>query len=146
MKLSNRNGIFWLSLGALLAALTVGLGAFGAHGLESAIEGNVEDPAKRLENWETAARYQMYHCIGIILAGFGIALFGKKFSFSFAATCFLLGIILFSGALYVLAGTNFKIHWAVVPLGGLAMIIGWISLAIGFLKSTNVCNAESDHG
>ena len=126
--------MFWFTVGASLAALAVILGAFGAHGLESRLRGHSED---RLGQWETASRYQMYHSIGIILISFCFALFGKRFEFTFAAFAFLIGIILFSGVLYALVLTDLSVLGAIVPLGGLAMISGWASLAIAAIRMSS---------
>ena len=136
------NSNAWLVLGCWLAGLTVVLGAFGAHGLQGALEDAVEDPAKNLKNWETGSRYMMYHSIGIIIAGLGISIFGRKKSFQIAGVLFLKGIILFSGLLYTLALTDIKILGAIVPIGGLSMIIGWIVLGMGFISS----NAKPSSG
>lgn len=122
---------YWFLVGTLLAAISVILGAFGAHGLENALQDAVEDPQKSVANWTTATRYQMYHSIGIILVAISIATFGKKTEFTVAAICFSVGILLFSGLLYALSLTDIKILGAIVPLGGLSLIIGWVSFAVG---------------
>jgi uncharacterized membrane protein YgdD (TMEM256/DUF423 family) len=133
MKTLNRGGRRWLVIGALLAALAVGLGAFGAHGLEKFLAERVQDPARSVENWTTASRYQMYHATGMIAVAITIAVFGASPALNLANVLFVTGIVLFSGCLYVLALTDLKILGAIVPLGGLAMIAGWLSLAIGIM-------------
>lgn len=123
-------------LGCLLAGLAVGLGAYGAHGLENrliAIHG--EHPAlpalvsQRIDNWKTASAYQMHHSIAIILVGIITLLYPSRLV-SLAGYLFLTGILLFSGLLYALVLLEKPFLGAIVPLGGLSFIGGWVSLAI----------------
>jgi uncharacterized membrane protein YgdD (TMEM256/DUF423 family) len=110
-------------LGALLAGLAVGLGAFGAHGLRARL------PADVLAVFETGVRYQMYHALALI----GIALAWTRWSTSHltaAGFLFLAGIVLFSGSLYLLALTGTRWWGAVTPLGGVAFLAGWIALVL----------------
>ena len=144
MNLENSNARFWMSFGCLLAALTVGLGAFGAHGLEDRITASVEDPEKNMGYWETATRYQMYHCIGIIVVVLGCALSGARRIFDVTGTLFVFGILIFSGFLYAIALTDIKFLGAIVPIGGLAMIVGWVTLAIGFFGSPKLPTGRND--
>ena len=122
----------WIFLGCLLAGLAVGLGAFGAHGLDerlTAIHGeNSKLVDQRLENWKTAAAYQMYHSLGLILVGILTLLRPSKFA-GIAGFLFLTGICLFSGLLYALVLLEKPFLGAIVPLGGLSFIAGWICLA-----------------
>jgi uncharacterized membrane protein YgdD (TMEM256/DUF423 family) len=105
-------------LGAVNAAIAVGAGAFGAHGLRERID------ARSLEIFETAARYQMYHALAIVLCG-AIATRGAKQ----AGLIFQAGIVIFSGSLYALALTGVKGLGAITPIGGLAFLVGWAWLA-----------------
>ena len=120
-------------LGCLLAGLAVGFGAFGAHGLSERlgeIHGeNSEMVNKRIENWRTAAAYQMYHSLGIILVGMITLLRPSKFA-KIAGFLFLMGICLFSGLLYALVILEKPFLGAIVPLGGLSFIGGWFFLAM----------------
>ncbi len=134
---NGQNGRRWLIVGAVLAALAVGLGAFGAHGLEKFIAGRVENPTKNVEQWVTASRYQMYHSIGILLVAIVVTVFGRNRASDVANGLFVLGIVLFSGCLYVLALTDLKILGAIVPFGGLAMIAGWLTFAIGMMFNSH---------
>lgn len=106
-----------IALGALNAAVAVGAGAFAAHGLRDRL-----DP-RGLEVFETAARYQMYHAIAIVLAGI-LATRGAQA----AGWIFQAGVVLFSGSLYVLALTGVKGLGAITPLGGVAFLAGWLWL------------------
>jgi uncharacterized membrane protein YgdD (TMEM256/DUF423 family) len=111
----------WIALGSLNAAIAVGAGAFAAHGLRERLDG------RALEVFQTGARYQIYHAVAIILAGF---LAGAGASRAAAAGwLFQAGIVLFSGSLYVVAVTGIKGLGAVTPLGGIAFIAGWLWLA-----------------
>ena len=124
----------WIFIGAISAAIAVGLGAFGAHGLEGLLADrhgdDVELIARRFDNWKTAALYQMHHSIGLILVGI-VAMFRESKWLSFAAWSMLVGIILFSGLLYVLVLTEVRVLGAIVPIGGVSFILGWIALALG---------------
>ena len=109
-----------VAAGALNAALAVAAGAFAAHGLRDRLE------PRALEVFETAARYQLYHALAMILAGVLVA--------RPAGWIFQLGIALFSGSLYVLALTDVKALGAITPFGGLAFLVGWLWLAWSALR------------
>ncbi|SEJ65805.1 Uncharacterized membrane protein YgdD, TMEM256/DUF423 family [Bhargavaea ginsengi] len=121
---------FFLIAGAVNAMISVGTGAFGAHGLE----GKVSD--HYIAIWETAARYQMYHALGLILIGIlqSQALLGAVSQLNWAGWLLLAGIVIFSGSLYVLALTQIGILGAITPIGGVAFIAGWIMLIIAVAK------------
>ena len=111
-----------VALGALNAAVAVAAGAFAAHGLRDRLA------PRALEIFETGARYQMYHALAMILAGLLVA------SVRGAATAgwlFQAGVVVFSGSLYALALTDVKVLGAITPLGGLALLAGWVWLAYG---------------
>ena len=119
-----KNLIVW---GAILAAIAIVMGAFGAHGLEGWVEENFDNPsdqAKRLENWDTASRYFLYHAMGLILIGLAGDRLSPRLS-KLAASLMLVGILLFSGCLYAWVFTGSKTLVMIVPLGGLAFIAGW---------------------
>jgi uncharacterized membrane protein YgdD (TMEM256/DUF423 family) len=133
-----RNKSQWLAVGALLGAAGVTLGAFGAHGLSDMLanlgyEG--ADLDRRMANFETAVRYQMVHAVAIALVGV-LRMQRPRRTWNVAAWAFLVGIVLFSGLLYVLslAGPNWRWLGAVVPLGGVSLIAGWLVLAVGACK------------
>ena len=118
-----------VAAGAIFAMLAVLLGAFAAHGLKSTLD------AYRLGIFETAVRYQMYHAIALLIAGTIASRPGYSPRWlKGAALAFGLGILLFSGSLYALALTGIGWLGAVTPLGGVAFIFGWISLAIAALQ------------
>lgn len=106
----------WTLVGALVGFVAVAAGAFGAHALRSLVM------AARLETFEVAVRYQMYHALAMMLAG----LLGAKD----AAWCFLVGTLVFSGSLYFLVLTEQRWLGAVTPVGGLLLLAGWALLAL----------------
>lgn len=98
-------------------------GAFGAHALRDRL-----DPAD-LSTFETAARYQMYHALALLAVGW-LGERGHRRA-NAAGALFLTGIVLFSGSLYVLTLCGIRWMGAVTPLGGVALITGWLVLAWG---------------
>ena len=118
-----------LLIGSIFAAFSVLLGAFGAHGLKNRL--SVED----LVIFETAVRYQMYHAIGILLMG--VASFSLNEKIVSAPAYFLiLGVIIFSGSLFLLVFTNLRWFGAITPLGGLCLIVGWLLFAYNIYFQT----------
>ena len=111
-----------LPLVGVLAALTIVLGAFGAHALQESLS------PEELNSFETAIRYQMYHVIVMLLVlmtGF----FNRRQQQAIVRL-FLLGVILFSGSIYAITfGVNPQSIWFVTPIGGLFFILGWLVLA-----------------
>ena len=124
-----RFGMGWVALGGLNAAIAVALGAWGAHGLESTIA-EMPELAKRLANWDTAVRYHLIHAIALILGGLLLAVQGRSRGVTVALYLFCVGILLFSGCLYGWVLIDQKTLVFPVPLGGSALIVGWISLAL----------------
>jgi uncharacterized membrane protein YgdD (TMEM256/DUF423 family) len=122
-----------LIAGILFAGLAVIIGAFGAHGLKPLL--TPED----LQVFDTGVKYQFYHSFALLAAGMLFASFPFK-QVRFATTCFIIGILLFSGSLYAL--TLLKIKGQVglggvgilTPIGGLFFIIGWLLLLIAVFK------------
>ena len=111
-----------LIIGSAFAALSVLLGAFGAHGLKNRL--SMED----LAIFETAVRYQMYHALGILLMGISSFYITEKLV-STPAYFLILGMIVFSGSLFLLVFTNLRWFGAITPIGGLCLIIGWLLFA-----------------
>jgi uncharacterized membrane protein YgdD (TMEM256/DUF423 family) len=121
-----------LKLGAILGGLTVILGAFAAHTIKSRVSADV------LIVFETGVRYQMYHVFAIFITAILYKEFPTK-SIIWAGKLFLIGIIIFSGSLYLLTyvkaigANNFFWLGAVTPFGGVALIAGWGLLFKSFL-------------
>src|SRR5688572_9630620 len=128
----------WIAIGALIGAIGVAFGAFGAHALPGLLQqlGYAgDDLARRQDIFDTAVHYQMLHALALVFTGLAM---DRKTSrwWRFAAWAFLIGIILFCGLLKVLtvAGPSWKWLGAVVPIGGISLIIGWAALAVGAIK------------
>ena len=114
--------------GGILAALAVAIGAFGAHGLKEILTEN-----QRTETFELAVKYQFYHAFGILITGVLMNFYSDR-KLSLAAIFFLVGIILFSGSLYVLSLTGIAKLGAVTPFGGVGFIVGWVLVVLGVAK------------
>jgi uncharacterized membrane protein YgdD (TMEM256/DUF423 family) len=106
----------WTLVGGLIGFFGVAAGAFGAHALRTIVS-----PA-RLETFEVAVRYQMYHALALVLAGWLGA--------TGAAWCFVAGTVIFSGSLYLLVLTEQRWLGAVTPIGGLLFLAGWLLLVL----------------
>lgn len=119
-----------LQLAGISGALAVSLGAFGAHSLEELLIQN-----NRLDTFQTAVNYHFYHTLALL----GIGLLGtikpEWKGISFTAWCMILGILIFSGSLYVLCLTGITWLGAITPLGGLAFILGWMNLFYSNFKN-----------
>lgn len=114
----------------ILGALTIMIGAFGAHGLKELIT------EKSLVSFETGVRYQMYHVIVMLILGISTNILPKtqKWVFRF----FIIGILFFSGSIYLLTLNEFfplnaKTIAFITPIGGFLLIIGWLRLAYGVI-------------
>lgn len=113
--------------------MAVLLGAFGAHGLPGFLQAqelSATEVSRRLANWETASRYLMYHALALLAVGL-LAEHRRRLSLTLAGSAMLLGTLIFSGCLYVLVLSGIKILGAIVPFGGVLMIVGWALLAYG---------------
>ena len=119
----------FFALGCVLAALGVGLGAFGAH----ALRGRISEQA--LATWETASRYHLVHALGLLVVAWAVSRWPGGLAV-LAGWLLLAGIVLFSGSLYLLAATGFRALGAVTPVGGVAFIAAWILLALQVVRSS----------
>ncbi|HKQ34933.1 MAG TPA: DUF423 domain-containing protein [Nitrospiraceae bacterium] len=114
----------FLMLGAILAGCGVAAGAFGAHSLKEILD------APMLQVFETATRYLMYHAFGLCIVSWAIDRHPEQ-GLEKSGWFFILGIVLFSGSLYVVSLAGIRWVGAITPIGGLAFLIGWILLAWG---------------
>ena len=113
--------------GAIFMALGVLLGAFGAHALKTILS------PEMLAVYKTGVEYQFYHALGLLLIGvIGFQIKSKYLNWS--GLFITIGIILFSGSLYVLTLSGIKAIGAITPIGGLSFVAGWIFLAIAIIK------------
>ena len=118
----------FLTAGSLLGGLAVAAGAFGAHGLRAFLEAHGQ-----AGNWETAARYALVHALATIAVG-TLAALRPAPGLAAAGWCFLVGTLLFSGCLGALALSGVRVLGAIVPIGGVLLLSGWIALAIAAVR------------
>ncbi|MDP4084200.1 MAG: DUF423 domain-containing protein [Bacillota bacterium] len=118
----------FIILGAINAFLAVALGAFGAHGLADKLE------PKYLDIWKTGVTYQMFHATGLLVIGLLVGKIAQSSLFMWSGWLMLIGIILFSGSLYILSVTKIGILGAITPLGGLCFLASWVLVIIGAVK------------
>ena len=125
---------FFLQLAFLLGGVAVALGAFGAHALKRVA------PEAAVNIFETGVRYQFYHVFALALTGILYRDFSNKWTL-WAGDLFIIGIILFSGSLYILtwlkASSRNGLDWVgiITPFGGLAFIAGWLCMFMGMYKN-----------
>ena len=112
-----------LQLAGLSGALAVGLGAFGAHSLEELLIQN-----GRLDTYQTAVNYHFYHTLALLGIGILATIKPEWKGIAFSAWSMVLGMLIFSGSLYILSLTGITWLGAITPLGGLFFILGWSSL------------------
>ncbi len=121
---------FWVFLGSLNMVIAIALGAFGAHGLKGKIS------KQMFENWTTGAHYHIIHALALLFIGLLILKANHHTSLvSLSGWLILIGILLFSGSLYVMALTNIKTFGAITPFGGFSFIIAWLLIAYSAWKS-----------
>jgi len=111
----------FLLIGALAAFLGVALGAFGAHALRARLS------PQSLEVFETGVRYQMYHAFAVLIVAIALARL-DGWIVRTAGWLFTVGIVLFSGSLYLVALSGVRTFGAITPIGGLAFLAGWALL------------------
>lgn len=116
-----------LFLGGIVGAIGVAAGALGAHWVKDHLE-----PAQ-LQSFETAVRYQIIHALALLAVGLLIAS-RPSAAASTAAWLFVVGVILFSGGIFAWLGTGVRPIVHIVPVGGVALIAGWIALAVAALR------------
>lgn len=113
----------WIAIAAINLALAVCLGAFGTHGLKNRAS------VDQLAWWHTATEYFFYHALGLLAMGILMKVV-PSLSLKLPAACLQLGIIIFCGSLYLMALGAPRWFGAITPIGGLAMIVGWLGLAL----------------
>jgi uncharacterized membrane protein YgdD (TMEM256/DUF423 family) len=136
---------YYISIAAFLGALTVALGAFGAHALKAVLS-----PAA-LVTYETAVRYQVYHVVALLFTGILLQKAStpkQQKLLSRAGLFFIDGIVLFSGSLYFIVAKPFLgiegLPWVgiITPMGGLLWMVAWVLLALSHLKGVE--NSDSN--
>lgn len=119
----------WLVTGAVCMALAVALGAFGAHGLKNRLSADL------LAVYHTGVEYHFYHALGLLLVGVIAGFYPNATGVQWAGALLLVGIVVFSGSLYALALSGVRVLGAITPLGGIAFIAGWITLAVSVWRA-----------
>ena len=125
-----------MTAGAIFAALAVVLGAFAAHGLTKVL------PPEKIDVFQKGVTYQFYHSFALLIIGIAYSAYPLK-SLENAMIMFILGIIFFSGSLYLYPLLEVKnvaipvVGRLITPLGGLCYIAGWVMFLMGILKSKN---------
>jgi len=116
-----------LCTGIIFAFLSVGLGAFGAHGIKQRVS------ADMLAIWNTAVTYQFFHALALIL----LAMWMKQSAAELSAAFwfFTMGIVIFSGSLYALVLLDIKVLGAVTPVGGVSFLVGWVIWLMAVVKN-----------
>ena len=121
----------WFAVGAFAGALGVTLGAFGAHALKSRVSEDL------LAIFEIGVRYQMYHALALLAVAWAATRWPGAWV-NASGWLFLVGIVVFSGSLYLMTFTGARWLGAITPIGGLSFIAGWIVLAIAALRLPSV--------
>lgn len=118
----------FLLIASMYGFIGVALGAFGAHGLEARLQAN-----DRIETWETATLYLFVHVLALLIV---VLWNDRKPDRSFIVTgwCFVVGVFVFSGSLYVLSLWNITKLGMIAPIGGVSFLVGWGALFKGFLR------------
>ncbi len=109
----------WLIAGVVNGLIAVAVGAFGAHGAK-------DWPERYLNALRTGAQYEMYHALALL----AVALLPRTATTAVAGWCFLAGIIIFCGSLYLLAATRVNGFGAITPIGGVLFLVGWAALIV----------------
>jgi uncharacterized membrane protein YgdD (TMEM256/DUF423 family) len=118
-------------LGSLNAFLGVALGAFGAHGLKSKVA------PEMLVVWQTGVQYHLVHALGLLMIGILCHLMPEPSLARNAGWAIMIGIILFSGSLYVMVLSGVRALGIITPLGGVAFLIGWLLLILAAWKNAS---------
>jgi uncharacterized membrane protein YgdD (TMEM256/DUF423 family) len=129
LKLVTTMSKLFICLGAFNAFISVAAGAFAAHGLKNSL---TED---YLATFRTAADYQFYHALGLIIIGILLGIEYKQ-STLISGWVMFTGIIIFSGSLYVLALTGTRWLGMITPIGGVCFLISWLTIAVSYLRSS----------
>jgi len=117
----------WFFIGAIVGGAGVALGAFGAHGLKSRVGADL------LAVFETGVRYHMIHALALLAVGWAATRWPGPWVGA-AGWLFLVGIVVFSGSLYLMTFTGARWLGAVTPIGGVAFILGWVALAVAAFR------------
>ncbi len=130
------DGRVFAAIGAGLALVAVGAGAFGAHVLEGRISG------ESLEVFDTAVQYQVYHAFGLLAIGV-FSMSHATALLRWAGKLFVAGTVVFSGSLYLLAFTGIGWLGAITPIGGVCFLLGWGAMLWSFVSQSKMTAVQS---
>ena len=119
----------WFAVGAIAGAVGVTLGAFGAHALKSRVTEDL------ITVFEIGVRYQMYHALALFAVAWAAGRWPGNW-INASGWLFTLGILVFSGSLYLMTLSGARWLGAITPVGGLCFILGWIALAVAALRGS----------
>ena len=122
-------GKAWLLIGSIMGFLSVAGGAFGAHALKARLS------TEMMEVFTTGTRYLMLHAVALLAVGLLAERLGGT-SLTVAGWAFTIGTLIFTGSLWLLAGTGTRWLGAVTPIGGLTLLVGWAALAVAVARSS----------
>lgn len=122
----------WLTLSALLALTAVAAGAFGAHALKSRLS------VEKLASYEVGVRYQMYHALALMVLTL-VYERARSRGLTAARVLIFIGVLMFSGSIYILALLGWRWMGPITPIGGGLMIIGWLVAALSARTRTKCC-------
>jgi uncharacterized membrane protein YgdD (TMEM256/DUF423 family) len=118
-------------MGSALGALSVALGAFGAHALRGKLPDNL------LANFQTGVTYQFYHALALFVVVYALGRWPSAAgTLSWAGWLMVIGVFFFSGSLYLMAATGQRWLGAVTPIGGVAFIAGWLLLFVSAWRNS----------
>ena len=118
----------FMFLGGINATIAIALGAFGAHGLKGRLTPEL------FHTFETGTRYHLIHALGLIIVGLLLHGFERSSLLHISGGIMLLGIVLFSGSLYLITFTGVRAWGSVAPLGGISFMLSWLLLAIAVIR------------
>jgi len=127
----------WIAIAALLGALAVVVGAFGAHGLQTRFATLATTGFDPREIFDLASRYHAIHALALLFASIRFGGASSEWWTNAARWTFLIGIAVFSGSLYAMAVTGVKWLGAITPIGGVSLIVGWSCLAVAGWKAND---------
>lgn len=119
----------FITAAAISGFFTVALGAFGAHALKKVLE-----EYQKVSVFETAVKYQMFHTVALLLVGLLLQKSGPDRWLVYSGFSFIVGTLIFSGSLYLLATFNMPKLGMITPIGGLFLLLGWAMMLLHALK------------
>lgn len=124
----NNNSKKFLAIASFMMALSIALGAFGAHGLKSIVTDSM------LKIYNTGIQYQFYNTLGLFFVAFLINFKPQSKKLRISAWLIILGMLIFSCSLYALVLLNLPILGAITPIGGTLLIVAWLMVTYSLLK------------